>query len=42
MAVYTNQKDGITYTFFNGRLKTTRYAPSADQLAGTQGLKSVL
>jgi hypothetical protein len=42
MAVYTNQKDGITYTFFNGRLKTTRYAPSADQLGGTQGLKSVL
>jgi hypothetical protein len=42
MAVYTNQKDGITYTFFNGRLKTTRYAPSADQLSGTQGLKSVL
>jgi hypothetical protein len=42
MNVYTNQRDGITYTFFNGRLKTTRYAPSADQLAGTQGLKSVL
>lgn len=42
MAVYTNQKDGITYTFFNGRLKTTRYAPAADQLSGTQGLKSVL
>jgi hypothetical protein len=41
MAVYTNQKDGITYTFFNGRLKTTRYAPAADQLAGTQGLKSI-
>ena len=42
MSVYTNQKDGITYTFFNGRLKTTRYAPSADQLGGSQGLKSVL
>ena len=42
MIVYTNQKDGITYTFFNGRLKTTRYAPSTDQLGGTQGLKSVL
>ena len=42
MAVYTNQKDGITYTFFNGRLKTTRYAPSTDQLGGPQGLKSVL
>jgi hypothetical protein len=42
MAVYTNQREGITYTFFNGRLKTTRYAPSAEQLSGTQGLKSVL
>jgi hypothetical protein len=42
MKVYTNQRDGITYTFFNGRLKTTRYAPSAEQLSGTQGLKSVL
>lgn len=42
MAVYTNQRDGITYTFFNGRLKTTRYAPAADQLSGTQGMKSVL
>ena len=42
MVVYTNQKDGITYTFFNGRLKTTRYAPSTEQLGGTQGLKSVL
>ena len=41
MTVYTNQKDGITYTFFNGRLKTTRYAPAADQLAGTQGFKSL-
>ena len=42
MVVYTNQRDGITYTFFNGRLKTTRYAPSTDQLGGPQGLKSVL
>jgi hypothetical protein len=42
MNVYTNQREGITYTFFNGRLKTTRYAPSADQLGGSQGLKSVL
>jgi hypothetical protein len=42
MNVYTNQRDGITYTFINGRLKTTRYAPSADQLGGSQGLKSVL
>jgi hypothetical protein len=42
MTVYTNQRDGITYTFFNGRLKTTRYAPSTDQLGGTQGMKSIL
>lgn len=42
MNVYTNQKDGITYTFFNGRLKTTRYAPAADQLGGSQGLKSIM
>lgn len=41
MAVYTNQKDGLTYTFFNGRLKTTRYAPAADQLAGPQRLRSI-
>ena len=41
MNVYTNQKDGITYTFFNGRLKTTRYAPAADQLAGSQGFKTL-
>ncbi|HZH33053.1 MAG TPA: hypothetical protein VEY11_19965 [Pyrinomonadaceae bacterium] len=42
MTVYTNQRDGITYTFFNGRLKTTRYAPSTDQLGGSQGMKSIL
>ena len=42
MNVYTNQKDGITYTFFNGRLKTTRYAPAADQLGGSQGFKSIM
>ena len=41
MAVYTNQKDGITYTFFNGRLKTTRYAPAAEQITLSQGLKSL-
>ena len=42
MIVFYNQKEGITYTFINGRLKTTRYAPSTDQLGGTQGVKSVL
>ncbi len=31
--IFSNLKDGITYTFFNGKLKTTRYAPSAGQLA---------
>lgn len=39
MIVYYNGKDGITYTFINGRLKTTRFAPAADQLG--QGLKSI-
>ena len=31
-SIFRNQKDGIVYTFFNGRLKTTRYTPSATQL----------
>ncbi|HEY0385970.1 MAG TPA: hypothetical protein VGC64_08155 [Pyrinomonadaceae bacterium] len=30
--IYSNQKEGIVYTFYNGRLKTTRYTPSAQQL----------
>jgi hypothetical protein len=30
--IFRNLKDGITYTFFNGRLKTTRYSASATQL----------
>ena len=30
--IFRNLKDGIAYTFFNGRLKTTRYSPSATQL----------
>jgi hypothetical protein len=30
--IFRNQKDGIAYTFFNGRLKTTRYSASATQL----------
>jgi hypothetical protein len=33
VTVYRNLKDGISYTFVNGRLRTTRYAPGADQLA---------
>jgi len=30
--VYTNPKDGIYYTFVEGRLKTTRYSYSDEQL----------
>jgi len=30
--IFRNLKDGIAYTFFNGKLKTTRYSPSAKQL----------
>ena len=36
MAVFYNQKDGITYTFIDGRLKTTRYAPATEQLLRAQ------
>ena len=30
--LFRNLKDGIAYTFFNGKLKTTRYSASATQL----------
>ncbi|HEX8920309.1 MAG TPA: hypothetical protein VF766_02455 [Pyrinomonadaceae bacterium] len=30
--LFRNLKDGIAYTFFQGRLKTTRYSPSSKQL----------
>ena len=30
--IFRNLKDGIAYTFFNGRLKTSRYSASATQL----------
>jgi hypothetical protein len=30
--VFRNLRDGIAYTFFEGRLKTTRYSASATQL----------
>jgi len=33
VSVFRNLKDGVTYTFINGTLRTTRYSPSADQLA---------
>ncbi len=36
MIVFYNQKEGITYTFINGRLKTTRYAPATEQLLRAQ------
>jgi hypothetical protein len=31
-SIFLNQKDGITYTFVGGQLKTTRYSPAAQQL----------
>jgi hypothetical protein len=34
--VYTNEKEGIVYTFVGSRLKTTRYAYSEQQLARIQ------
>ena len=36
VAVYRNLKDGVAYTFLNGRLHTTRYAPGAEQLVRAQ------
>jgi hypothetical protein len=30
--IFRNLKDGIAYTFFQGRLKTTRFSPSSKQL----------
>ena len=34
--IYRNLKDGIVYTFLGGKLKTTRYSPSNEQLARAQ------
>ena len=34
--VYTNPKDGIYYSFVEGRLKTTRYSYSAEQLQNSK------
>ena len=34
--VFTNEKDGVIYTFVDSRLKTTRYAYSTDQLSRIQ------
>jgi hypothetical protein len=30
--IFRNLRDGIAYTFFQGRLKTTRYSPTSKQL----------
>jgi hypothetical protein len=30
--IYSNLREGIIYTFYDGKLKTTRYTPSAEQL----------
>lgn len=30
--VYSNLREGIIYTFYDGKLKTTRYTPSSEQL----------
>jgi hypothetical protein len=34
--VFTNEKDGVIYTFVDSRLKTTRYAYSTEQLVRIQ------
>ncbi|MDQ3253746.1 MAG: hypothetical protein M3R15_07530 [Acidobacteriota bacterium] len=36
VVVFRNLRDGIYYTFVNGQLKTSRFSPTADQLAGGQ------
>ena len=36
VVVYRNLKDGISYTFINGHLRTTRYAAGAEQLLHAQ------
>ncbi|MEO8435361.1 MAG: hypothetical protein ABI596_10745 [Pyrinomonadaceae bacterium] len=32
VAIYSNMKDGIVYTFIGGKLKTSRYSASSDEL----------
>lgn len=34
VTIYRNEKDGITYTFIDGTLKTTYYVAAASQLKG--------
>ena len=36
VAHFRNQKEGISYTFIGGRLKTTWFTPAAEQLARAQ------
>ena len=36
VTVFRNNKEGVYYTFIDGRLKTTRYAASAEQIAHAQ------
>lgn len=36
VVVYRNAKEGLAYTFIGGRLKTTYYTASAEQLARAQ------
>lgn len=36
VAVFINQKDGLTYTFVEGKLRTTRFSAAAEQLARLQ------
>ncbi len=31
ISIYRNLKEGVVYTFIGGRLRTTRYTPSAEQ-----------
>jgi hypothetical protein len=32
ISIFRNLKDGVVYTFIGGRLRTTRYTPSVEQL----------
>jgi len=36
VSVFRNTRDGMFYTFVNNRLKTTRYAPTAEQQTSLQ------
>lgn len=36
VAIYRNQKEGIVYSFLNGRLRRAYYSPSAEQLSRAQ------